>query len=126
PNTLAAYATDVRQFLEFSRLYLDKQELSDLQPEDLGRDVVRAFATDLYANKSARATTARKLSSLRRFVRYLRREGFITESADHFVRSPKLERKVPAHLTVDEMGRLLEVPDTSTPLGRRDRAILEL
>src|SRR6185369_7846002 len=40
--------------------------------------------------------------------------------------SPKLEHKVPAHLSVDEMTRLLEMPDADEPLGRRDRAILEL
>jgi integrase/recombinase XerC len=87
---------------------------------------VRAFATDLYGNRGARATTARKLSALRRFMRYLRREGFIDDSAASFVVSAKVERKVAAHLSEDEMSRLLEVPDTATPLGRRDRAILEL
>ena len=125
PHTVAAYESDVRQFLAFAALMLDKKP-GDLRPADLDRALLRGFATDLYANRSARASTARKLSSLRRFMRYLRREGLIDTNPEYFVRAPKVEQRVPAHLTVDEMTRLLDAPDASTPLGRRDRAILEL
>ena len=126
PNTVAAYATDVRQFLEFARFYLEKPTLGDVAPSELDRPLLRAFATDLYSNRGSRATTARKLSALRRFIRYLRREGVITETAEYFVASPKVARKVAAHLSMDEMSQLLETPDTGNPLGRRDRAVLEL
>ena len=126
PNTVAAYETDVTQFLEFARFYLEKKAVSDLQPSELDRVLFRAFATDLYGNRGSRATTARKLSALRRFVRFLRREGFIRETAEYFVASPKVERKVAAHLSEEEMRQLLETPDVGNPLGRRDRAILEL
>jgi integrase/recombinase XerC len=126
PHTVSAYETDVRQFLNFAVFFLEKDALSKLDPTDLDRGVFRAFATDLYGNGGSRATAARKLSSLRRFMRYLRREGVIGETSEYFVASPKVERKVAAHLSEDEMSRLLEVPDTGDPLGRRDRAILEL
>jgi integrase/recombinase XerC len=69
---------------------------------------------------------ARKVSALRTFTRYLRREGFIDADPAALAVAPKREQKVPAHLSVDEMARLLETPDMSRPLGRRDRAILEL
>ena len=126
PHTVAAYETDVTQFLEFARFYLEKKSLSALSPSDLDQNMFRAFATDLYGNKGSRATTARKLSALRRFVRYLRREGLLAETAEYFVASPKVERKVAAHLSEDEMSHLLDTPDVGNPLGRRDRAILEL
>jgi integrase/recombinase XerC len=126
PNTVAAYETDVSQFLNFAAFYLEKKSPDDLGPHDLNRALLRAFAADLFGNKSARATTARKLSALRRFMKYLRREGLIEQTAEYFVASPKVEQKVAAHLSMDEMSKLLEVPDTSEPLGRRDRAILEL
>jgi site-specific recombinase XerD len=59
-------------------------------------------------------------------MRYLKREGWIETDPASLAVSPKREQRVPAHLSVDEMSRLLDMPDTSVPLGRRDRAILEL
>src|SRR5262245_5188152 len=81
---------------------------------------------ELYRQGHARASVARKLSALRAFGRYLRREGWIEADPASLAASPKRERKVPAHLSMDEMTRLLEMPDVSDPLGCRDRAILEL
>ena len=63
---------------------------------------------------------------MRAFVRYLRREGLIEGDPGALVASPRVEDKLPAHLEIDEMSRLLETPDLGTPLGRRDRAMLEL
>jgi site-specific recombinase XerD len=57
---------------------------------------------------------------------FLRREGWIDVNAAALAVAPKREQRVPAHLSMDEMTRLLEMPDSSEPLGRRDRAILEL
>jgi integrase len=74
----------------------------------------------------ARTSVSRKLSALRAFSRYLRREGWIENDPAALAVGPKREQKIPAHLSVDEMSRLLEMPDVSTALGRRDRAILEL
>ena len=126
PHTISAYESDVRQFLTFAAMVLERKGIGELHPADLDRRLLREFTTDLYANKSARASTARKISALRRFMRYLRREGWITDTPEYFVVSPKLEHRVAAHLSEDEMTKLLEVPDTAEPLGRRDRAILEL
>ena len=69
---------------------------------------------------------ARKLSALRAFSRFLRREGWIEDDPASLAVSPKREHKIPSHLSVDEMSRLLEMPDPADPLGCRDRAILEL
>src|SRR5688572_18140865 len=115
-HTVAAYHSDISQFLTFAGFMLDK-EVGDLLPADLDRTILREFATDLYANKSARASTARKLSVLRTFIKYLRREGLIDTNPEYYVASPKLEEKVAPHLSVDEMSRLLEMPDASAPLG---------
>ena len=81
---------------------------------------------DLYRQGHARTSVARKLSALRAFGRYLRREGWIETDPAALAVGPKREQKIPAHLSMDEMSRLLEMPDVSTALGRRDRAILEL
>ena len=58
---------------------------------------------------------ARKVSALRTFTRYLRREGFIDADPAVLAVAPKREQKVPAHLSVDEMSQLLEMPDISAP-----------
>jgi integrase/recombinase XerC len=87
---------------------------------------MRAFMAELYRQGQSRASVARKVSALRTFGRYLRREGWTEAGPASLAVSPKREIKVPAHLSVDEMSRLLEMPDTANPLGRRDRAMIEL
>ena len=124
-HTVSAYESDVSQFLAFSGAHVGKP-VSALEPADVDLATVRAFLADLYRQGHARSSAARKLSALRAFGRYLRREGWIESDPAALAVSPKREQKVAAHLSVDEMSRLLEMPDTSGPLGRRDRAILEL
>jgi integrase/recombinase XerC len=124
-HTVAAYESDLTQFLAFAASHLNTT-LAALKPSHVELGTVRAFMADLYRQGHARASVARKLSALRAFGRYLRREGWIEVDPAALAVAPKREQKVPAHLSVAEMSRLLDMPDGSTPLGRRDRAILEL
>jgi integrase/recombinase XerC len=124
-HTVAAYESDISQFLTFAAEHL-KKSASTLQPVDLQLAVIRGFMADLHRQGHARASVARKLSALRAFGRHLRREGWIDSNPAGLAATPRREQKVPAHLSVDEMSKLLETPDTTEPLGRRDRAILEL
>jgi integrase/recombinase XerC len=124
-HTVRAYDSDLSQFIAF--LAADRQvKPSALLPRDVDPAAVRAFLGHLHARGNSRASAARKLSAVRTFTRFLRHEGIVVGDAAALVASPRLEKKVPAHLGVDEMARLLETPDPSLPLGRRDRAILEL
>ena len=125
PHTVAAYGSDLGQFIGCAARHLDTPA-SRLRPADLELSVIRGFLAELYRQGQSRASAARKLSALRAFVRYLRREGVMDSDPAAMAVSPRREHKVPAHLSIDEMSRLLEAPDTSVPLGRRDRAILEL
>jgi integrase/recombinase XerC len=122
-HTAAAYESDISQFLGFATQHLDT---SNLEPGHLQLGTIRAFMAELYRQGHARASVARKLSALRAFGRFLRREGLIDSDPASLAASPKRERKIPAHLSIDEMTRLLEMPDVSDPLGCRDRAILEM
>ena len=122
-HTATAYESDLTQFLDFAARYLGQP---NLEPGHLELGTIRAFMGELYRQGHARTSVARKLSALRAFGRYLRREGLIDTDPAALAASPKRERKVPAHLSIDEMTRLLEMPDVSDPLGCRDRAILEL
>jgi integrase/recombinase XerC len=125
PHTVAAYESDVSQLIDFAARDLNKKR-GDLTPGDLDLALVRGFTADLHRRHQTRASVARKLSALRTFGRFLKREGWIESDPATLAVSPKREIKVPAHLSVNEMSQLLDMPDASQPLGRRDRAILEL
>jgi integrase/recombinase XerC len=124
-HTVSAYDSDVSQFLAFTSEHLEKRR-TDLEPEDLQLATIRAFMAELYKQGQSRSSVARKLSALRTFVRFLKREGWLESDPASLAATPRREVRIPAHLSVDEMSRLLEMPDTADPLGRRDRAILEL
>jgi integrase/recombinase XerC len=125
PHTVAAYESDLAQFVACAAAHL-KVEARRLQPADLHVGTIRAFVAELHRLQQSRASVARKLSALRTFGRYLRREGWIEGDPAALVAAPTREHRVPSHLSIDETSRLLDVPDASQPLGRRDRAILEL
>jgi integrase/recombinase XerC len=125
PHTARAYESDLEQFLRYLAGTRDRSA-SLLTPADIDAACVSGFLAELHRRGNSRASAARKLASLRAFFRYLRREGLMEEDPAALVGTPKRETKLPAHLAEQEMSRLLETPDGSTPFGRRDRAILEL
>jgi integrase/recombinase XerC len=124
-HTVRAYESDLSQCLAFLATHVNRRvsELTAVHLDHLG---VRAFIADLNKRGNSKASAARKLSAIRAFGRYLRREGVIDSDPAALVGTPRRETRIPNHLAVDEMSRLLEAPDTSSPLGRRDQAILEL
>ncbi len=118
-NTLDAYRADL--------LALDQR----LKSRDV--QLVHASKADLLDYISWRVeggakprSTARQLSSFRRFFRYLLREGVIAEDPTAEITMPKIGRALPQSLTEDEVDSLLAAPNVSEPLGNRDRAMLEL
>jgi integrase/recombinase XerC len=124
-HTVRAYDSDLSQYLVFIASYAGCR-VSGLTVEHLGHVNARAFLADLTKRGNAKSSAARKLSAIRAFGRYLRREGLLEGDPTALVGNPRRETRIPAHLAVDEMSRLLDTPDTAVPLGRRDKAILEL
>jgi integrase/recombinase XerC len=124
-HTVRAYESDLSQFVIFLAARLGRRR-SELGAGDFDRHHIRAFLGDLHQRGNSRGSAARKLAALRTFGRHLRREGMIEGDPAALVGTPKREERLPAHLGEGEMVRLLEMPDAATPLGRRDRAILEL
>ena len=125
PHTLAAYENDVATFLQHTA-HIRQKHVEALSAADVDAFAIRAFLGELHRQRISASSSARKLSAIRTFVKFLRREDLIEDDPAALVASPKKPETIPAHLTVGEMNRLLEMPDASTPLGRRDRAILEL
>lgn len=125
PHTVRAYESDITQYLAW--VAGDKQrKMSGLTVADLDLTSVRAHLAELNKAGKARSSVARKLSALRTFVKYLRREELIEHDPTAMAVAPKRDQTIPTHLSEPEMARLIEMPSTGDPLGRRDRAILEL
>jgi integrase/recombinase XerC len=124
-NTVRAYESDLGQFMAFLAAHLGRRR-SELSSSDFDHVHIRAFLGDLHKRGNSRSSAARKLAAIRTFGRYLRREGEIDGDPAALVGTPKREQRLPAHLGEAEMSTLLDMPDASTPLGRRDKAILEL
>ena len=125
PHTVRAYESDVTQYLAWVASEKDRK-ISQLTPTDLDMTSVRSHMVDLNRAGKARSSVARKLSALRTFVKYLRREDLIDHDPAAMAVAPKRDQTIPVHLSEPEITRLIEMPNTGDPLGRRDRAILEL
>jgi integrase/recombinase XerC len=124
-HTVRAYESDLSQFLDYTAAASGVTR-DELDPSRLDRGALRAFLADLHRQGQSRATAARKLAAVRTFLRYLRRNGAIDDNPGALVATPKLDVRMPAHLSEGEMNALLAAPAGDTPLSRRDRAILEL
>ncbi len=113
PNTVAAYRRDLEQYLKFLG---DRASTPGIAME---------FVAELHAASYAASTIARKVAALRGFHRFLVAEGMREEDPTVLIETPRLPRALPKALTVDEVITLIETPDLSQMLGRRDRALLE-
>jgi integrase/recombinase XerC len=125
PHTVRAYDGDITQYLAFVASETGKK-MSALGPADLDMQSVRSHIAELNKAGKARSSVARKLSGLRTFIRYLRREEILDHDPAAMAVAPKRDQTIPTHLSESEIARLIETPDSGDPLGRRDRAILEL
>jgi integrase/recombinase XerC len=124
-HTVRAYESDLAQCVAHVSAALGVRD-DELPPSALDRTALRSFLAELHRQGQSRATAARKLAAARAFLRYLRREGVIGDDPGALVSTPKRDIRMPAHLSESEMDALLSAACGETPLGRRDRAILEL
>ncbi len=120
-NTIRSYGRDLDEFL--SHLGCDP---SEVKPTDIDHITIRDFLGSLHERGNSRSSVARKLAAIRSFFRFLHREGLIAQNPARLVRTPKQAKRNPTVLSETEVETILELPDSSTDLGARDRAILEL
>ena len=88
-------------------------------------NTIRKYMANLGQRDYSKATTARKLATLRSFYKFLVKRNYVTSNPVISIKTPKQEKKLPRFLEYEEVQRLLNAPPTSTWLGARDRAILE-
>ncbi len=118
-NTVSAYRRDLVKFAEFAR----KRKLS---LEGVSRDDLVDFLAALYRQNLDSKSVARHLVTLRNFFRFAQIQEHIAEDPSVNLESPKIRRSLPGYLRLEEVERLLNQPDMKTPLGLRDRAMLEV
>lgn len=136
-HTLRNYESDLQQFIDY--LITPKEEARHsskrrgLSAKHAGPDIeqidhitIREWLSSLHSDKKRKSSIARKLATLRTFFQFLVREGLIESNPAKLVATPRKEKKLPVHLSVEDAIRFIETPDTDTDFGKRDRAILEL
>ncbi len=116
-NTLTAYRSDLQKYVIW--LNKNKCEMTSAQESDL-----RNYLSSMQG-RTAR-TMARHLSSIKRLYSYLVREGIMKHDPSARVEAPKIGRQLPISLTETEVEELLNAPDIGTPLGLRDKTMLEI
>lgn len=121
-NTVKSYREDLLGALLF---FQERLATKEPRPTQLSTRLLRAWLAQLHEQGYARSTIARHLAAVRSWCRYLCREGVLSTNPTVGLRGPRQDRKLPLFLQQQEIARLLEVPSAETPLGRRDRAILE-
>jgi integrase/recombinase XerD len=118
-NTLGAYRADLLALNQ----RLERQSVSLVEA---ARADILAYIAWRAENGAKPRSTARQLSSFRRFYRYLLREGVIGEDPTANIAMPKIGRALPQSLTEEEVDALLAAPNVAEPLGHRDRTMLEV
>lgn len=119
-NTLESYGRDLRQF----QSYLQTSQMDILK--DSNRSTILTYLNSLHNKGRAVSTISRNLAAIKSFYQYLVREKYLEKDPAANLESPKLEKKLPKILTVQEVEELLKQPDTILPAGLRDKAMLEL
>lgn len=126
PNTVRAYLADLSEFSLFlGKLGICSGESGAVDPAKIDSLAIRAFLSYLYRKKSSNSTVSRKLASMRAFFGYLKKEGLIAKNPAKSAPAPRIEKKIPPFLTVDEAVGLVQTPRRDDLQGLRDRAILE-
>ena len=120
-HTVRAYGRDLEEFMDFVKAKTGREA----RLGDLDIPLVRGYLASLFGRNDP-STISRKLSSLRSFGSYLVRRGVHQDNPVKLVAMPRRPRVLPRFLSVDEASNIMEIPDTSTPAGCRDLAMLEV
>ncbi|MEN6350540.1 MAG: site-specific tyrosine recombinase XerD [Syntrophomonas sp.] len=120
-NTQAAYRRDLAKL----DCFLAKKSLIG-HPRDITKQDIMAFLSRQLDEGATSSTIARSLSTIKTFYKFLILEGYVENNPTTDLETPKITRKLPQVLSVEEVDRLMNQPNVVLPLGIRDRAMLEL
>ncbi|WP_255451309.1 site-specific tyrosine recombinase/integron integrase [Sporomusa sp. KB1] len=120
-HTIHNYQRDIWQFVGF----VDNQDSGVALFIDINPLIIRSYLAFLKSKQYAKATIMRRIAALRSFFRFLCRENVLKENPCKAVRTPKLDKKLPVFLDINEIRELITLPDNNL-LGIRDKAVLEM
>jgi len=121
PLTLKSYREDLAALAR----WLEERFGRPVAAAEVSTLELRPYVSNLHESGYAKTTIARRLASLRSFYRFGQREGWTRANPARPLRNPRKSRTLPHFLSSDELARLLEAPPAESPMGLRDRAILE-
>lgn len=119
-HTVKSYREDLTQALGFFT-----EKLGKATPDRLTTRLMRAYLAWLHEQGYAKTTIARRIAAVRSWCRFLCRQGTLKANPAEGLRGPRLDKKLPNFLSPEDLARLVHTPHADTPLGCRDRAILE-
>ncbi|KOR88680.1 site-specific tyrosine recombinase XerD [Paenibacillus solani] len=119
-NTIESYRADIAGFIAYS------EEKGITSPNEVNRTTLGLYMGRLKQQGRAASSLLRSTASLHSFFQYLVRQSVISQAPTQLIDRPKLERKDPKALTIEQVDKLLSAPDSGTPIGARDKAMLEL
>ena len=125
-HTLRNYISDLDQFYDYLCPRTAEGARTALNISEIDHITIREYMATLYQAKRKKTSISRKLATLRTFFRFLCREQVLEMNPARLVSSPRLEKRLPKVISIDEVIKFVETPDAETELGKRDRAILEL
>jgi integrase/recombinase XerC len=125
-HTLRNYISDLEQFYDYLCPRNADGARRDLNISQIDHITIREYMATLYQAKRKKTSISRKLATLRTFFRFLCREQVLEMNPARLVSSPRLEKRLPKVISIDEVIQFIETPDAETVLGKRDRALLEL
>ncbi|MBO0857041.1 MAG: tyrosine recombinase XerC [Chloracidobacterium sp.] len=125
-HTLRNYESDLVQFYDHIAPPDNNGFRRNVNILEVDHLTIREYMASLYEKNKKKSSIHRKVAALRTFFRHLCREGILEANPASLVHSPRVEGKLPNHLTIEQMIKFIETPETDTALGKRDRAILEL
>ena len=126
-HTLRNYASDLTQFLDhLAPAHPQSGKRAQVEIVQIDHITIREWLSTLHSTQKKKSSVARKLAALRTFFQFAVREGLLELNPAKLVSTPRLEKKLPQHLSIEEAVKFIETPDVETDLGKRDRAMLEL
>jgi integrase/recombinase XerC len=125
-HTYRNYSSDLAQFVDYLTHTPEGEPRPAPELEQIDNLTIREFLGALHERNNKKSSIARKLATLRSFMRYLTIQDVISANPAKIVASPKQDSLLPDYITLDAAAHLMEAPDGGTDAGKRDRAILEL
>lgn len=120
-NTVSSYISDLEGYSKFLKDYQKVFDVTEIEDSH-----IKKYMMSLKRKELSSHSMSRKLSAIKEFHKFLHSEKITSEDPSRLIETPKLEKKLPTVLTIDEVEYMIDSIDITTPLGKRNRAMMEM